>query len=244
MLHTWPRTAILTVALVLCALAGACGSSPEPRTGIAGSVRDWGAFGGTVPARDVEVVCLDAATGKQAARTQTDRQGKFFLSVPAGRYKVDYASGGKPGWPVVEVEEGRVTTMEPFVGRRWGPHASPPEERIRALLRPEARTLGMEKKTAVLLVSGATVGAASKLFGAPSGIPANSHVWVCVLTGDVSGSPSDRAARDLSHGGFVAYELRTGTLERLAVRSSPQKWRLLDWTGPDDWGGTLGSPLW
>ena len=137
-----------------------------------------------------------------------------------------------------------MATVEPFVGRRGGPQASPPEERLKAIIRREALALGVKKKTAVLWVSGTTVGAAARLFGGSSDLPAKTRVWVCVLTGDVWGSSSQAAARDLSRGGFVAYELRPGKLERLATRSSPDKWRLHDWTGSDDWGGMLGGPLW
>jgi hypothetical protein len=235
--------AFVLAVLVVIAAASACGSTNEPRTGIAGSVRDWGTFGGSVPAAEVQVECLDASTGQQAAATKTGRRGSFFLSVPAGRYQVAYASGSRPMWVKVEVVDGKVTTLEPFVGGRFGPHVSPPQQRLKAILQPEALALGIRRKTAVLAVSGTTVGAATKLFGTSSTLPASTHVWVCVLTGDVEGWSSTTAARDLARGGFVAYELRPSTLERLATGSASRKWRLLDWAGPDDWGGTLGFAL-
>ena len=201
-----PRIALVLVALGIGIVAAACASGAEPRTGIAGSVRDWGAFGGTVPARDVDVFCLDAATGKTVASTRTDGNGKFFISVPAGRYQVDYASGSRPAPVAVDVAGGEVATVEPFVGRRGGPQASPPEERLKAIIRREALALGVKKKTAVLWVSGTTVGAAARLFGGSSDLPAKTRVWVCVLTGDVWGSSSQAAARDLSRGGFVVFK--------------------------------------
>ena len=235
--------ALALAGIVLGAFSAACGSGAEPPTGIAGSVRDWGAFGGTVPAEAVEVLCLDAATGERAASTRTDESGEFFLSLPAGRYEVAYASGSRPAWVTVDVAGGEVTTLEPFVGRRGAPQASPPEARLKAILRREALALGV-KKTAHLLVGGATVGAATKLFGDPGDLPAKTHVWVCVVTGDVWGSSSTMAARDLSRGGFVAYELRVGTLERLATRSSAKEWRSSDWAAPDSWGGMSGDSLW
>lgn len=236
--------ALALVGIVLGAFGAACGSDVEPRTGIAGCVRDWGAFGGTVPAGAVEVQCLDAATGERTASTRTDESGEFFLSLPAGRYEVAYNSGSRPVWVTADVAAGEVTTLEPFVGRRGGPQASPPEARLKAILRREALVLGVKKKTAVLLVGGATVGAATKLFGDPDGLPAKTHVWVCVVTGDVWGSSSTMAARDLSRGGFVAYEFRVGTLERLAMRSSARTWRSSDWAAPDSWGGMSGGGLW
>lgn len=235
------RIALALVGIILGALGAACGSGAEARTGVAASVRDWGAFGGTVPAGGVEVQCLDAATGERAASTRTDGNGEFFLSLPAGRYQVAYASGSRPAWVSVDVAGGEVTTLEPFVGTRGGPQASPPEERVKAILRREVLALGVKKKTAVLLVGGATVGAATKLFGTPDDLPAKTRVWVCVVTGDVWGSSSTMAARDLSRGGFVAYEFRVGTLERLAMRSSAKKWRSSDW---GSWGGMQGGDLW
>ena len=102
----------------------------------------------------------------------------------------------------------------------------------------------MKRNTAQLAVSGATVGAATKLFGTTSKLPAETHVWVCILTGEVGGSSNSAASHDLARGGFVAYELRASTLERLATRSAPKKWRFLDWAGPEDWGGYVGFPLW
>jgi len=234
------------VLLIASAMSAACGSASEPRTGISGSVsvRDWGAFGGTVPAADVQVECLDASTREQARTTRTERGGRFFLSVPAGRYLVAYASGFRPTWVEVEVVAGEVTTLEPFIGRRGGLNALPDEKRLKEILQPEVLALGVKRKTAQLAVSGATVGAATKLFGSASTLPAETHVWVCVLTGEVEGSSNSAASRDLARGGFVAYELRASTLEHLATRSAPKKWRFLDWAGPDDWGGTLGFPLW
>jgi hypothetical protein len=147
-------------------------------------------------------------------------------------------------WVTVDVAGDEVTTLEPFVGRRGGPQASPPEARLRTILRREALALGVKRKTAVLLVGGATVGTAAKLFDAPSGLPAKTRVWICVVTGDVWGSSSTMAARDLSRGGFIAYEFRAGTLERLATRSSAKEWRASDWAGPDSWSGMSMGSVW
>ena len=239
---TLPAVSMLAV-LAAIALTSACGSVSESRTGISGSVLDWGAFGGTTPAANVPVVCVDASSRAQVQTTRTGRDGRFFLSVPAGRYLVDYASGGRPGWTEVEVVAGEVATLEPFIGRRGGPHASPDQKRLKEILQPEAIALGMKRQTAKLAVSGATVGAAMKLFGTTPTLPADTHVWVCVVTGEVKGRPSSEASRDLARGGFVAYELRASALKRLATRSVPRKWRVRDWTDPDDWGGTLIVPL-
>ena len=238
------RIAVVLVALGLIAVAASCASGSQPRTGIAGSVRDWGAFGGTAPATDVQVECRNAATGTPVASTQTKRNGEFFLAVPAGRYQVAYASGSRPVWVNVEVADGKVTTIAPFVGRRGALQPSPPTERLRSMLQPEASALGVKKHTAFLEVTGTTQAGAAKLFGTSADLPATTQVWVCILTGDVSGLSSTTAARDLSRGGFVAYEFVPGTLERLATRSSPKKWRLLDWSNPDAWGGGTGSSLW
>ena len=233
---------ILTV-IIVAAMASACGSTSEPRTGIAGSVRDYDSFGGTVPVADNQVGCRDAATNKQVQTTRTDRRGRFFLSVPAGRYEVAYSSGSRPGGVDVTVVAGEVTTLEPFVGTMFGPHASPDEKRLKEILQPEALALGMRRKTAKLAVIGTTVGAATKLFGTGSELPADTHVWVCVLTGEAEGSSSTMASHDIARGGFVAYELRASTLERLATRSAAKKWRLLDWASQDGWSGTSIRPL-
>jgi len=234
---------LVPVLLFTIATISACGSATTTRTGISGTVLDWGAFGGTVPAADVQVECVDASTGKRVLTTQSDHGGSFFLAVPAGRYEVASAPGSRPVWVRVEVAAGKVTTLEPFIGTRYGPQASPPEKRLREMFRREAIALGMRRQTARLAVSGATVGAATKLFGTASTLPAETHVWVCCLTGEVEGWSSATAARDLGRGGFVAYELHASTLERLATRSVSKKWRLLDWAGPDDWGGTSLGPL-
>jgi hypothetical protein len=86
-------------------------------------------------------------------------------------------------------------------------------------------------------------GAAAKLFGPVADTPADTHVWICVLSGAVEGWSSLTASRDLSRGGFVAYELRASTLERLATRSAAKKWRLLDWARLGSWSGTSIRPL-
>lgn len=238
------RTGVLVVvALITIATTAACGSTSEPRTGISGSVRDYDSFGGTVPVADNQVGCRDAATHKQVQTTRTDRRGRFFLSVPAGRYEVAYSSGSRPGGVDVTVVAGEVTTLEPFVGTMFGPHTSPDEKHLKEMLQPEALALGMKRKTAMLAVIGTTAGAATKLFGTGSEPPADTHVWVCVLTGEAEGSSSTMASHDLAGGGFVAYELRASTLERLAIRSAAKKWRLLDWAGDDGWSGTSIRPL-
>jgi hypothetical protein len=241
---TLSRLSLLAV-LVAMAMTGACGSTSAARTGISGSVRNWSAFGGTVPVAGNQVICYDAATNKQVQAVYTDHLGRFFFSVPAGRYGVNYSSGSKQGPPVeVTVVAGHVTTLEPFVGVMGGPGSqASPDQRLTQLLQPHALALGVKRKTARLAVSGATVGAATKLFGTTAALPADTHVWVCVLTGKVKGPASSTASRDLARGGFVAYELRASTLKRLATRCSPRKWRLLDWAAADDWGGSDIFPL-
>jgi hypothetical protein len=239
------RLSLLAVLLAI-AMTGACGSTSTTRTGISGSVRNWSAFGGTVPVAGNQVVCYDAATQRQVQAVHTDHLGRFFFSVPAGRYEVNYTSGSKQGPPVeVTVTTGHVTTLEPFIGVQGGPGSqeASPDQRLKKLLQPYALALGVKKKTAQLAVSGATVGAAAKLFGSTFALPADTDVWVCVLTGKVEGPAGSAASRDLARGGFVAYELRASTLELLATRSVPRRWRLLDWAAADDWGGSDIFPL-
>ena len=127
-----PKVCVL-VLLIASAMSAACGSASEPRTGISGSVsmRDWGAFGGTVPAADIQVECLDASTREQARMTRTDRGGRFFLSVPAGRYLVAYAEPSRPTWVAAEVVAGKVTTLEPFIGSRGGLDAVRDRKRLK-----------------------------------------------------------------------------------------------------------------
>jgi len=231
------------VLLVAIATISACGSTSEPRTGISGSVRDSDGFGDTVPVADNQVGCREAATHELVKETRTDRRGRFFLSVPAGRYEVAYSSGSGPGWADVTVVAGEVTALEPFVGLAYGRQAWPDVKRLQEILQPEALALGMKRKTAMLAETGTTVGAAAKLFDTASELPADTHVLVCVLTGDAEGSSSTMASHDLARGGFVAYELRASTLEILAMRSAAKKWRLLDWAGQGGWSGTIIGEL-
>lgn len=242
------RTALRLLALVLLlgvVSAAGCGTAGESRTGIAGSVRDWGPFGGTVPLAGNRVVCLDATTHALVKATRSDRLGRYFLAVPPGRYKVAYSSGSKPAPVDATVVAGEVTTLDPFVGTRGGgilPQGA--RQRLLETVQPLALALGVERrKTTMLHVTGSTAGAAAAVFGVASGLPADEHVWVCIVSGDVEGWSSAAAARDLARGGFVAYELRASTLELLSSRSSSRPWKLPDATDPEDWGGTNGFSL-
>ena len=83
---------------------------------------------------------------------------------------------------------------------------------------------------------GATVGSAHPLFGAMSGLPADTPVWICVLTGEVEHPKESQASQDLANGGFVAYEVKASTLERLASRSESREWKDTEWERPEGWG--------
>jgi hypothetical protein len=230
--------AVLLLAPILVA---SCGHGS--RSGIAGSIRAPGLFGGTDPLRGQVVVVYAADARQPIAKATTGPDGLFFISLGPGAYRYEILAGGHSGGGHVDVPAGQVADVSE-VGGIVAPDAQT-ERRLRRFGRQTAQRLSLTRGSAQVSFWGSSANGAQRLFGdnAPSGAQ---HVWIYMLTGHPGGSsPRSPSTRALHQGGYVAYELDAATFRVLASLISSSRWHPPKWVRNTRlWGPEFGTVVW